>query len=126
MAKILIADNEPSALQVMKQLLEADGHEVSEVRTGSYALRMVMMVTFDLVILSCEMPDVNSFDVLRALRVLPTTPKVLMVSQAEIPHDTQVSFDAWGVPYLQKPYAEQSVKSLVRLLLDGRSVPEGR
>ncbi len=117
MAKILIADHESLSLGWLRRVLEHQGHEVSDVKTGTFALRMALLVAFDVIIASYEMPDITSVDLVRALRVIPQSPRIIILSQSAPSVEVTASLQSWGVPWLVKPIEESSLHETVNQLL---------
>ena len=65
---ILVADDSAGSREVLGRFLTAQGHEVVFASTGKEALERVDEKDFDLILLDLVMPELNGFEVLRALR----------------------------------------------------------
>lgn len=65
---ILIVDDEPAALKLLKDILTADGHVIRLFNNGELALRSVMVEVPELILLDIRMPGMNGFEVCRRLK----------------------------------------------------------
>ena len=59
MARILLADDEPAALQFFKRALESDGHRVTAAADGTDALARIEAEPFDLLVSDVQMPGLD-------------------------------------------------------------------
>ncbi|MCP3722597.1 ATP-binding protein [Paraburkholderia sp. CNPSo 3272] len=78
--RILLVDDNPDALISLRILLELEGHEVSTAGTGRDAIRLVAQVRPEVAIVDVGLPDVDGFDVARAVRSDPTLDDVTLVA----------------------------------------------
>ena len=62
---VLIVDDTPADLIVMRQILEEAGYQVRIAQSGSIALRSIQVQTPDLILLDVKLPDIDgqSFDI---------------------------------------------------------------
>lgn len=80
MARILLLDDEEPLRRLMAELLEEEGHSVSEGGDGRLTEDAERLADFDLVITDLMMPDADGLDVLRNIRACRPEMKVLAVS----------------------------------------------
>jgi two-component system, LytTR family, response regulator len=105
--RVLIVDDEALARQRVRRLLqtEADVEVVGEAETGTDAVRLIRDTKPDLVCLDVQMPELDGFGVLEALRVDETRgddlPMVLFVTAYD--EHAQRAFDVHAVDYVLKP-----------------------
>lgn len=71
--KILVADDEPAAVEVITQILAGMELELFTAYGGKEAIRVAEREHPDLIILDLMMPEVSGFDVIKALRKKPST-----------------------------------------------------
>ncbi|MBM3255073.1 MAG: response regulator [Candidatus Omnitrophica bacterium] len=69
--KILIIDDEPDLLKVIKNRLESWGFEVFSWTTGAGALKQVLEIRPDLIILDIMLPDINGYDLCYKIKKTP-------------------------------------------------------
>jgi len=100
--RVLIADDEPIARQVLRELLEeCPGVEIAgEAASGTETIRQVERLDPDLVLLDIHMPHNDGLAVARRLRPLPL-PLVIYVTAYE--QHALAAFEAGAVDYLLKP-----------------------
>jgi CheY-like chemotaxis protein len=77
---ILVVDDNPDDRKLFRRMLERGGYSVVESSTGKEALTAVEKTTFDLMTLDLSMPDMDGFDVLRAVRSKHPGLKIIVVS----------------------------------------------
>jgi CheY-like chemotaxis protein len=77
---ILVVDDNPDDRELFGRVLERGGYSVVERITGKEALTAVEKATFDLMTLDLSMPDMDGFDVLRAVRSKHPELKIIVVS----------------------------------------------
>ena len=101
--RVLIADDERPARAKVKRLLAEDPRFelVGEARDGVEAMRSIGELRPDLVILDVEMPGLDGFEMLEALR--SKRDFVVIFSTAHDQHALR-AFDAHALDYLLKPY----------------------
>jgi CheY-like chemotaxis protein len=69
MAKIIVADDEPTHLDMVATILERAGHEVVAVADGKACLNHLAQDDIDLVVTDIFMPDMDGFQLIAALRL---------------------------------------------------------
>ena len=121
MARILIADDSKTEVEVFRRALTSQGHEIISAEDGISAEKMAIDETPDLMILDIIMPKKNGFQVCRDLKANPATqhmPIVIVTSKGE---DSDVF---WGKrqgadEYLVKPFQTTVLLEIVGRLLSG-------
>src|SRR3954451_8314052 len=93
-AKVLVADDEPHLLRLVKFRLEREGYEVLTATDGDEALRVARADLPDLCILDVMMPNRNGFEVLREIRADDRCAgmKVLMLTARAQDRDVDAGF----------------------------------
>jgi CheY-like chemotaxis protein len=77
---ILIVDDESQDVALFRRILERGGYSVTGCNSGRVAIRAIKETVFDLVILDLNIPDMDGFEVLKAVRHVVPRPRVLVVS----------------------------------------------
>ncbi len=110
--KILIADDEPIARQVLKEQVEAiPGLElVGEAATGPEAVERIIETKPDVVLLDLEMPGLDGLSVVKSLRG-GSTPLVIFVTAYE--QHALEAFEVGAVDYLLKPVREERLRRAI-------------
>lgn len=113
--RILIVDDEPANLKVMKQVLQ-DHYRLSFARSGQDALKLMENDGFDLVLLDIMMPGMTGFDVCERLKANPDTAAipVIFVTALRDSIDEEKGFDIGGVDYIIKPIVPAIVRARVK------------
>ena len=102
MARILVVDDEPDILLLLRMNLEAEGHEVLLAADGEMALARIAEHRPDLVLLDVMMPLRDGWGVLEAIDGEGRA--VVMVSAKADPRDAQRALELGALDYLTKPF----------------------
>ncbi len=119
MTTILVADDEPPILELIRFTLEDDRVRVVEARDGLEALRLAQAVRPELCFLDVQMPDLDGLAVCRLLRQDPglAGTRIVMLTAASQEADRVRGLAAGADEYLTKPFSPLALFSLVRSLL---------
>ena len=102
--RILIADDDPSILMLISDVLTDAGIQVRTVASGEEALHAVGEETFSLIILDIMMKGISGLDVCAAIRDKVSCP-ILFLSAKDSAHDIIEGFGLGADDYLTKPFA---------------------
>lgn len=114
--RVLIVDDQTSNLKVLANGLKAD-YLIQVASSGNKALALVEKSPQpDLVLLDIMMPDMDGYDVLRALKNNPLTQAipVIFVSALDDSSDEQKGIELGAADYIVKPFKMPVVKARVR------------
>lgn len=104
MAKILLADDEPSMQNLIRRLVTGAGHGFCCASDGEEAVRVYEREQPDLLILDVMMPKLDGFQVCRKLRAAGAiVPIVFLTAKGDIT-DKSAGFNVGGDDYLVKPF----------------------
>jgi two-component system response regulator MprA len=115
-ARILIVDDEPRMLSMMRRVLEADGYGVLLSGDGSAALEILRSEPIDLMILDVMMPEMDGFEVCRRARRETLVP-ILMLTARDAGVDKVAGLDVGADDYVVKPFETDELLARVRALL---------
>ena len=113
MAKVLIVDDEPDILLMLRVNLEAEGYETAMAADGETALERMAEERFDLMLLDVMMPVMDGWGVLDNLPRVPDPPRVVVVSAKSSDKDVARALGAGAVDYLSKPFSPRDLAALV-------------
>ena len=104
MARILVVDDEPHILDVVRAYLLRDGHQVETASDGDRALALATERSPDLIVLDVMLPRRSGFEVLRALRAQGSTAAVIMLTARDDVIDRVVGLEIGADDYVTKPF----------------------
>jgi DNA-binding response OmpR family regulator len=120
---VLVADDDPDILALVRFRLERDGYEVLSAPDGETALDLAMARTPDLAVLDVMMPLLDGYEVTRRLRehgATTTIPIILLTARVQEP-DLERGFEAGADDYVTKPFSPQTLGERVQAALGVRS-----
>ena len=112
---LLLVDDEPVNLRVLKQLL-ANDYQLIFARNGEEALKLAPSRQPNLILLDVMMPGLTGFEVCRQLKQQENTKQipVIFVTALNDEQDETQGFDAGAVDYITKPISPAIVKARVK------------
>jgi CheY-like chemotaxis protein len=116
--RILVAEDNPVNRKVALRLLERMGHRVDTACDGQQAVVAVEQIEYDLVLMDCQMPNMDGYEATRAIRRLARgrrLPIVAMTANA-MAHDRQRCLDAGMDGFLAKPVSTRHLFDLLEEL----------
>ncbi len=126
MTKILLVEDDASLLDVMRSILEAEGYEIAPAINGRRALELFVSACPNLVISDIMMPELDGFELLKAIRLLPQGVAIpfLFLSARTDRSDVDRARSLGVDDYLFKPFDAAELINAVRARLDRRRVIE--
>jgi len=115
---ILIVDDEPAVLKVMKIVLEKSGFQVVLAGNGAEALEIFeqMRDQIRILITDMAMPGMNGLDLIRAIRNLNPAVHIVATTGMTTPDQMQAISDAGVSHVLSKPCSSHQLIELIRRL----------
>ena len=119
MLTILIADDEPHVVELVRFTLEDNRVRVFEAADGETALAIAEALEPDVVLLDVHLPDRSGLEVCRLLRKHPrlASTTIIMLTAAAQQDDIARGFSAGATEYLTKPFSPVRLLSLVERLM---------
>ncbi len=113
--RILIVDDEPANLKVMRQVLQ-EHYRLTFARSGQEAIARLAQDSVDLILLDIMMPEMTGFEVCQRLKQNPDTAAipVIFVTALRDSIDEEKGFDLGGVDYIVKPIIPSIVRARVK------------
>ncbi|NBC33808.1 MAG: response regulator [Alphaproteobacteria bacterium] len=128
-ASILLAEDDPMTAEITIGILEAAGAAVSHVANGRAAVEAWEAGTFDVVLMDCQMPEMDGFDAARQIRARETvrpagrrTP-ILALTASALDEDARTCLEAGMDDRLVKPLTPDLLVMRLRRSLAGRAEP---
>jgi DNA-binding response OmpR family regulator len=114
--KIMVVDDEPNIVSVIRSYLEADGYQVYEALDGREAMAVFERVHPDLIILDLMLPEISGEEVCRRLRKLSRVPIIMLTAKVE--EENIIGGLKLGADdYVTKPFAPRQLVARVEALL---------
>jgi DNA-binding response OmpR family regulator len=127
--KILVIEDEPEMLGLIKQFLESENYVVEEACSFVTGLDKIVSYDYDCILLDIMLPDGNGLELLQKLKNLEKADSVIIISAKDSLDDKVKGLDLGADDYLAKPFhiAELNarIKSVIRRKKsDGRKMLE--
>jgi twitching motility two-component system response regulator PilH len=120
MALIMIVDDSPTEVHVMKTALEKHGYETVSAADGDECIMLARKMRPDLILMDVVMPGTNGF---KATRTLTRDPETKRIPVVMISSKNQETDKIWGMrqgaaDYLTKPVSEAELLAKTREMLE--------
>lgn len=120
MKKILAVDDSPSMRQMVSYSLKRAGFDVVEAEDGLEALNVARQTTdFDLVLTDINMPRMDGFELIRALRELPTydaTPILTLTTEGSSEKKV-LGREAGATGWIVKPFSPETLVDTINKVI---------
>jgi len=103
MAKVLVVDDDPKAVELLVEFLSTKGYEVLTATSGEEALRRVKEDRPHLVLLDVEMPKMNGMETLRRIREIDPEMGVIMATGVNEEDVGRKALELGAFDYVVKP-----------------------
>jgi len=117
MPRVLVVDDDPQVLRLLRVNLELEGYEVVSANDGLEALEAVEAENPDLVVCDVMMPGMDGVEVVRRLRADSKQVPVVMLSAKAMRSDMRAGLDAGANEYVTKPFDPAELIEVVDRLL---------
>ena len=119
---VLVVDDDPNAIDIVRTFLEAKGYRVATAKDGSEALAQLEEVRPDLVLLDVMMPGMDGWEVARVIKNHPSfgTTRVVMLTARSDFADKHEGLRAGADDYIVKPIQLRELGERVELNLKAR------
>ena len=118
-ARLLVVDDEPEVVAMLRDMLERAGYEVAVAESGAVALEMVGAASFDAVVSDLRMPDMDGAELWQ--RIAQREPRlgqrILFVTGDTLSRDTRRFLTSAGCGTLEKPFTKPDLLARVTKLL---------
>ena len=121
--RILVVEDNPLNLKLVRDVLQVAGYEVIEARTGEEGLRMAQEDPPDLVLMDLQLPGIDGTETLRRLRegtLGPDVP-VVAVTALAMAEDKERAARAGFDGYVEKPISVRDLPGQIEAFMGGRA-----
>ncbi|MCX6280255.1 MAG: response regulator [Bacteroidetes bacterium] len=116
--KILMIDDEPELLEVMKDLLEEENYQVFCASNGAEGIQINEQKNPDLIILDLRMPEMDGIETLRNIRKSDNNVRVVVLTGYGCPDTIRDAADLNVSEYLSKPFENEELVSIISKALE--------
>ena len=122
---VLIVEDDPHAVELVRLYLNHDGHSVLSANTGPEGLRRARESRPDLIVLDLMLPGLDGLEICRALRAESDVPIVMLTARVE-EEDRLAGLELGADDYVIKPFSPRELAARVKAVLRraGKDAPE--
>ena len=114
--KLLVVEDEPNLLSVIRKGLSEKNHDVSAALDGTTALQMIEENSFDVIILDVMLPDINGIEICRRVRAAGNFVPILMLTALSSSENVVTGLNAGADDYLAKPFRFTELEARINAL----------
>jgi len=115
MKTILVVDDEPKIVQLLRDYLERAGFRVLTAPNGKTVLALAHSEKPDLIILDLGLPEMDGLDVTRTLRKDSNVPIIILTARSD-ETDKLIGLELGADDYITKPFSPREVVARVRVV----------
>jgi len=113
---VLVVDDEPPLVHLVRSYLVREGFRVAEAGDGEAAVRLVRDLAPDLVVLDLMMPGIDGIEACRRIRAFSDCYVVMLTARAE-EVDMLIGLAVGADDYITKPFSPRELTARVRAML---------
>lgn len=112
--KVLVVDDEPNIVDILRFNLQREGYEVLAAYDGPDGLRQAQTLSPDLILLDVMLPGMDGFQVCQELRKTDPLTPVIMLTAREEERDRVMGLELGADDYVVKPFSVRELMARVR------------
>src|SRR5882672_3179742 len=116
-ATILIIEDDPTILRVVKDNCATRGHRVLTARNGEAGLDAALNARPDLILLDIMLPKMNGYEICRAIRAEKLETPILMLTAKGQEEDIVRGLELGADDYITKPFSMRELMARVQAFL---------
>jgi len=118
--RILVADDDPDLLELLKMDLAFQGYEVIPATNGKEALDLASSQKVDLVLLDVMMPYIDGYHVAAELsaKMGKNVPKIVIMTSRDTVREKGIAMMSGAVSVLQKPFEMKTLHDRLKDILE--------
>ena len=103
--KILVVDDDPDIIEILRYNLSLAGYQVKTASNGKEAVKKAKLFLPEIILLDIMMPEMDGIEACTQIKLLPSLKKTMIIFLSARSEDfTQIAaFDAGGDDYISKP-----------------------
>lgn len=114
--KLLIVEDEPHLLAILRKGLAESNHDVSVSLDGKTAIEMITNYNFDVVILDIMLPDINGIEICRRVRSSQNYVPILLLTALGTSENIVTGLNSGADDYLVKPFKFRELEARIQAL----------
>ncbi|MBN1964035.1 MAG: response regulator [Anaerolineae bacterium] len=116
MTYILLAEDDPTSLEIVRDILEAQGYRLRTARDGNAALALALDERPALVVADVMMPKISGLELIRQLKqhYESAPPPVILISALGTLNDIERGREVGADDYIIKPFSPEVLSAKVR------------
>ncbi len=122
--RILIIEDEVDLLEAIEEGLKIDGYAVDTSEDGLEGLELALINDYDLIILDLSLPNMDGIDILKNVRKVDKSVKILILTARSSVEDRVRGLDLGANGYLVKPFHFQELEARIRSLIRIKYIQE--
>ena len=115
MKNVLIVEDEPKIVKLVRDYLERAGFGIQVAGDGKLGLEIARLEKMDMIILDLGLPQMDGLDVTRELRKISNVPIIMLTGRSE-ETDKLVGLELGADDYITKPFSPKELVARVRAL----------
>ncbi len=116
MPRVLIVDDEPDIIELIKRYAQREGYEVTCADDGAKAIELCKAEDFDVIVMDVMMPDTDGFTACKKIREVKDIP-VLMLSARGTEYDKLFGFEVGVDDYVTKPFSPKELMARIKVII---------
>ena len=117
--KVLIIDDDEFTLTMTQQLLQEEGYDIYSTADGPQGIAIFKQRRPDVVLLDIGLPSMNGLEVLRRIRSIDDSAKVIIITGHASDESAEVALLYGALEYIRKPVEPQSLLQLLKSSIPG-------
>ena len=122
--KVLIVDDTPPNIDVLRRLLEPQGYRISAALNGEVALKVISRSLPDLILMDVMMPGMDGYETTRRLKQMDGTREIpiIFITAKGQTEDIVQGFEVGGADFITKPFRHEEVLARIKTHLKIREL----
>lgn len=116
MANILICDDEPNIVTMIRRYAEREGWTVTAASDGRQAIEACKKAAFDVIVMDVMMPETDGYTACKKIREFSEAP-VIMLSARGTEYDKLFGFEVGADDYVTKPFSPMELMARIKVAL---------